>query len=349
MKDYTIAFFDTKPFDRESFDRVNEKYEFSIKYYNHHLNPDTAKLRIGFDAVCVFVNDNLDAGVIDELVNTGVKLIALRCAGYNNVDFKAARKRIHVVRVPDYSPYAIAEHAVALMLTLNRKTHRAYYRTRDFNFNINGLMGFDMQRRTVGVIGTGKIGKVLIRILGGFGMRILAYDPFPNLDAARELSFEYVGLNDLYAKSDIISLNCPLTEGTLHMINRDSIAMMKDGVMLINTGRGRLIDSSALIEGLKAQKIGSAGLDVYEEENAYFFEDYSNIIIGDDVLARLMTFNNVLITSHQAFFTKEALDNIAEVTLRNTYAFFEGNALENEICYQCSENDCRKKEKGRCF
>jgi len=349
MKDYSIAFFDTKPFDRTSFDLANERYGFSIKYYKHHLNPDTATLRIGYDAVCVFVNDILSAEVIDTLINSGVKLIALRCAGYNNVDFKSAYGRIHVVRVPAYSPHAVAEHAVALMMTLNRKTHRAFFRTRDNNFNINGLMGFDMLGKTAGVVGTGKIGKVLIGILRGFGMNVLAYDPFPDEEFAKKSSAEYVDLATLFASSDIISLNCPLTDETYHMINRDSIAVMKDGVMIINTGRGHLIDTAALIEGLKSQKIGSAGLDVYEEESAYFFEDYSDMIVSDDVLARLLTFNNVLITSHQGFLTREAINNIADVTLQNIHDFIKGKDLVNEICYKCSGNTCRKKETGRCF
>jgi len=349
MKDYSIAFFDTKPFDRESFDRANGKYGFSIKYYKHHLNPDTASLRIGFDAVCVFVNDVLSADVIENLVNANVKLIALRCAGYNNVDFKAAYQRIHVVRVPDYSPYAVAEHAAALMLTLNRKTHRAYFRTRDNNFNINGLMGFDMYGKTAGVIGTGKIGKVLIGILRGFGLKVLAFDLFPDAGYAKENSFDYVDLDTLLGISDIISLNCPLTDDTYHLFNRDTIAGMKDGVMIINTGRGHLIDTAALIEGLKSQKIGSAGLDVYEEESAYFFEDYSSSFVGDDVLARLLTFNNVLITSHQGFFTREAIGNIADVTMKNIYDFITGEKLGNEICYQCEKEPCRKQETGRCF
>jgi len=349
MKDYSIAFFDTKSFDRISFDRVNKKHGFHIKYYKHNLNPETANLRIGYDAVCLFVNDVVNAEIIDMMVETNVKIIALRSAGYNGVDFKSAYGKIHVVRVPEYSPYAVAEHCIALMMTLNRKTHRAYYRTRDNNFNINGLLGFDMRLKTAGVIGAGKIGKILIKILKGFNMNVLAYDLYPDKEFEKEQGIEYVSLERLYKESDIISLNCPLNDDTYHMINKDSIAEMKDGVMIINTGRGHLIDTSALIDGLKSEKISSAGLDVYEEESAYFFEDHSDQIVSDDVLARLLTFNNVLITSHQGFFTKEAISNIAEVTLENLSRFFSGDKLENEICYKCSSTKCRKEETGRCF
>ncbi len=349
MNDYSIAFFDTKPFDRRSFEQVNRKHGFHIKYYKHHLNPDTANLRIGFDAVCVFVNDIITADVVDMLVETNVKVIALRCAGYNNIDFKAAYGKIHVVRVPEYSPYAVAEHAVALMMTLNRKTHRAYYRTRDNNFNISGLLGFDMYQKTAGVVGTGKIGKILTGILNGFGMRVLAYDPYPDREFEASGGVEYVSLEQLYAQSDIISLNCPLTDETYHMINSDSIESMKDGVMIINTGRGHLIDTGALIKGLKSEKISAAGLDVYEEESAYFFQDHSDQIVNDDILARLLTFNNVLVTSHQGFFTSEAITNIAEVTLGNISGFFAGEILENEICYKCESGKCKRQEGKRCF
>ena len=348
MNDTRIAFFDTKPYDRESFDRINRDHGFTIKYFPNHLNIDTAPLVAGYDTACVFVNDTIDAAVIDMLYDSGLRLLALRCAGYNNVDFESAYGRIHVVRVPAYSPYAVAEHTVALILALNRKTHRAYYRTREGNFNISGLLGFDMHGKTAGVIGTGRIGRVLIGILRGFGIRVLAYDIHSSEDVAHELGFEYTGLDRLYAESDIITLNCPLTNETHHMINAGSIARMKDNVMIINTGRGQLIDTPALVEGLKSRKVGAAGLDVYEEESAYFFEDFSNTVISDDVLARLMTFPNVLITSHQGFFTREALDNIASVTLNNIRAYFAGEALENEICYQCHE-DCLKETTGRCF
>ena len=344
-----IAFFDSKPFVREYFDSANKEFDYVTKYFSSHLNSDTVGISYGYDAVCVFVNDIVSADVIDILAKHNVQLIALRCAGYNNVDFKAAYGKIHVVRVPEYSPYAVAEHAGALILTLNRKTHRAYYRTRDSNFNINGLLGFDMYGKTAGIIGTGKIGKILIRILKGFGMKILAYDIYPDRVFEKEAGCTYVELEQLYRESDIISLHCPLTRDTHHIINTASIKNMKDGVMIINTGRGQLIDTRGLITGLKSGKIGSAGLDVYEEESEYFFEDYSSMIISDDILARLLTFPNVLVTSHQGFFTHEALTNIADVTLKNIDDFFHGRKLVNEICYQCNEEPCKKKEVGKCF
>lgn len=343
-----IAFFDTKPYDRKSFDEINKNFEFDITYFEAHLNQKTAELACNFDAVCIFVNDALNKEVIGYLFEHGVQIIALRCAGYNNVDFKAAYGKIHVVRVPAYSPFAVAEHATALMLSLNRKIHKAYYRTRDGNFSINGLLGFDMHEKTAGVVGTGKIGKCLVSILKGFGMNILAYDPEPNEEYAGKTGIKYVNLNELYAKSDIISLHCPLNADTEHMINKTTIDRMKDGVMIINTGRGKLIHTEALINGLKCGKIGAAGLDVYEEESEYFFEDKSTELITDDILARLLTFPNVLITSHQGFFTSEALGNIAETTLNNLKEFFNGGYLKNEICYKC-ENPCLKKQKKRCF
>jgi D-lactate dehydrogenase len=349
MFDYKIAFYDTKPYDREFFDLINQHYQMAIKYFSSHLTIDNVSLTQGYNAVCVFVNDQITPDIAERLIQNGVKLIALRSAGYNNVDLKAVYKHIHVVRVPAYSPYAVAEHAVALMLTLNRKTHKAYYRTRDNNFNINGFLGFDMMGKTAGIIGTGKIGKCAVNILKGFGMRILAYDLFPDTDFAAEKGFEYVGLESLYRQSDIISLHCPLTPENIHMINAESIADMKQGVMIINTGRGKLINTRDLIEGLKSRKIGAAGLDVYEEETEYFFEDFSQEVIDDDVLARLMTFPNVLITSHQGFFTREALTNIAETTMENIRLFFEEDRLPNEICYKCREPECQKEKNGRCF
>lgn len=344
-----IVFFDTKPYDREFFDTLNKRFSFKITYLNNHLTYETAAFTQGFNAICVFVNDFLDSRIIQSLYKNGIKLIALRSAGYNNVDLKSVYKKVHVVRVPAYSPQAVAEHAVALMLSLNRKTHRAYYRVRDSNFSINGLMGFDMHGKTAGIIGTGKIGKILVDILKGFGMNILAYDVFPDRNYAKEKGFRYVKLNILYSKSDIISLHCPLTPDTVHMINKESIGKMKDGVMIINTGRGKLIDTKALINALKEKKTGAAGLDVYEEETDYFFEDFSLSAIDDDVLARLLTFPNVLITSHQGFFTKEALTNIAHTTLENIRLFFEKNELPNEICYKCGNDSCARKKTGRCF
>ncbi len=326
-----IAFFDTKPYDEATFRKVNEQYGFDIRFYKGHLNHDNVLLSKGADVVCIFVNAIADAEVVNELVSNGVKLIALRCAGYNNVDLKATKNRIKVVRVPAYSPHAVAEHTLALMLTLNRKTHKAYSRTRDGNFALNGLMGFDMYGKTAGIIGTGKIAKILIQILRSIGMNVLAYDLYPDLEFAKQYDIRYTSLDELYSQSDIISLHCPLTKETEYIINEDSISKMKEGVMIINTGRGKLIHTHSLIEGLKSKKIGSAGLDVYEEESDYFFEDHSNIVMDDDILARLLSFNNVIVTSHQAFFTKEALENIAKTTLQNIQDFIDGKELVNEV------------------
>lgn len=332
-----IAFFDAKPYDKKSFIETNIKFGFDIIYFETHLNAQTAALSGDFDSVCAFVNDTIDSVVIEHLVEHGVQIIGLRCAGYNNIDFKAAYNKIRVVRVPAYSPYAVAEHAAALMLSLNRKTHKAYYRTRDGNFSINGLLGFDMHGKTAGVLGTGKIGKCLISILNGFGMNVLAFDPYPDEEYAKDSGISYVSLDEIYKQSDIISLHCPLTKDTEHMIDAKAINQMKKGVIIINTGRGKLIDTKALIGGLKSGAIGASGLDVYEEESNYFFEDKSTEPITDDTLARLLTFPNVLITSHQAFFTQEALHNIAQTTLSNFKEFFNGGYLENEICYKYDE------------
>lgn len=351
MKNIKIAVFDAKPYDIESLNHKNKEFNFELKFFKSHLTPDTLPLVKGFDAVCLFVNDVVNEPIAEELKQSGVKLIALRCSGYNNIDLKAVLGKVHVVRVPSYSPYAVAEHALAMMLTLNRKTHKAFYRTQDNNFTINGLLGFDMHGKTAGVIGTGQIGRVLISILKGFGMKVLAYDTFENKEAAINLGFEYVQLEEIYKKSDIISLHCPLTPETQYLINEKSIGLMKNGVMLINTSRGKLIDTKALIKGLKSGKIGYAGLDVYEEEGDTFFEDLSSTILTDDVLARLLTFHNVLITSHQAFFTQEALDNIAATTFNNIKDFFEDKPLKNEICYHCGQDtmNCDKIKNGRCF
>ena len=328
---YKIAFFGAKPYDIASFDKVNEKYNYDIRYYKGHLNPNNVVLTQDTDAVCIFVNDTADAAVIDAMVDNGVKLLALRCAGFNNVDLKAAKGKLPVVRVPAYSPYAVAEYSLALMLSLNRKIHRAYWRTRDGNFSLNGLMGFDMHGKTIGIIGTGKIAKILIRLLKGFGMRILAYDLYPDMKFAGEEGISYVSLDELYRESDIISLHCPLTDQTKYMIDKDSIDKMKKGVMIINTGRGHLLNTNDLLAGLKEKTIAAAGLDVYEEEGEYFYEDKSDKIIDDDVLARLLSFNNVIVTSHQAFFTKEALHNIAETTLQNIEDFRCHRPLVNEV------------------
>ena len=348
MDKIKIAFFDTKPYDRDSFSKTNSQYNYEIKFFESRLTADNAILTKGFNAVCAFVNDTIDRYVIDILAESGVKVLALRCAGYNNVDIKHAYGKIHIVRVPAYSPFAVAEHAAALILTLNRKTHKAYLRTRESNFSINNLEGFDLNGKTAGVIGCGKIGRIMIGILKGFGMNILAYDSYRDDEYAETTGFRYTELDEIYSKSDIITLHCPLTKETHHIINSDSINKMKQGVMLINTSRGQLIDSSALIEGLKKRKIGSAGLDVYEEEANYFFEDFSHTMVEDDILARLLSFSNVLITSHQAFLTREALANISGTTFENIKEYFEGGYLKNEICYKCDSN-CRKKQKKRCF
>ena len=349
MNDVNIAFFDAKPYDIKSFNEINIDYNFNIKYFENKLNPDTAIQAKGYNIVCAFVNDTISKNVIDTLKMNDIKLIALRCAGYNNIDLQYAYKRIHTVRVPAYSPYAIAEHTMALILTLNRKIHKAYYRTRDNNFNINGLVGFDLHNKTVGVIGTGKIGKIFINILKGFGVNILAYDLYPDNDFAKKVGFKYVDLDTMYKESDIISLHCPLTSETYHLINKKSINKMKNHVMIINTGRGQLINTQDLIDALKKSKVGYAGLDVYEEESEYFFEDYSNQILDDDVLARLLTFPNVIITSHQGFFTHEALKTIAQTTLENIKKYIFSNELNNEVCYKCGNSECKKKTEGKCF
>jgi D-lactate dehydrogenase len=335
MDKVKIAFFDARAYDIDSFNEVNSKYDYSIKYFKFHLTPDNVMLAREYDAVVIFVNDTVNAEMIRQLKEYGVKLIALRSAGFNNVDLRAALNNIAVVRVPAYSPHAVAEHTVALMLTLNRKVHRAYFRTRDANFTLNGLLGFDMYGKTAGVIGTGRIGKALVTILRGFGMEVLVQDKYPDENFTEETGCKYVDLEEIYKRSDIISLNCPLTQETEHMINASSIAMMKKGVMLINTGRGRLIRTSDLVEGLKSGQIGYAGLDVYEEESHFFFEDLSDRVLSDDILARLLSFNNVIITSHQGFFTREAIHNIAETTLKNIDDFFAGHKLENEVCFNC--------------
>ena len=316
-----IVFFGTQPYDRESFGRVNASCGFDICFHRSHLNARNVSLAQGADAVCIFVNDTADAETVRGLSALGVKLIALRCAGFNNVDLAEAA----------YSPHAVAEYAVALMLALNRKIHRAYWRTRDGNFSLHGLLGFDMYGKTAGIVGTGKIARELIRILRGFGMEVLANDLHPDERFAAEAGFSYAALDDLYERSDIISLHCPLTDRTRYMIGDVAIGRMKPGVMLINTGRGQLIHTEALIDGLKEKRIGAAGLDVYEEEADYFYEDTSDRIMDDDVLARLLSFNNVILTSHQGFFTREAVDNIAHVTLRNIKDFEACRPLVNEV------------------
>lgn len=316
-----IAFFDAKPYDRTGFDRCIEGTDLQIKYFETRLNEDTVSLAGGFDGVCVFVNDVLNRTVIDRLVELGVKVIALRCAGFNNVDLRACKGRIRVFRVPAYSPYAVAEHAMALLLTVNRRTHKAYIRTRDFNFSLNGMVGFDLHGKTVGIIGTGKIGAVFADLCRGFGMKIIAYDKFPN----ERLGLDYVELPELFAQADIISLHCPLTPETKHIISRESIDMMKKGVVIVNTSRGSLVDTDALIDGIKEKKVGAACLDVYEEEGGMFYEDFSGHIVQDDKLVRLIAMPNVIVTSHQAFLTEEALENIAATTVANLIRFFAGD------------------------
>lgn len=339
-----IAFFDAKPYDKIYFTPLSEQHGYQFKYFEHKLNEDTAGLAAGYDGVIAFVNDTLDKNVIETLYQNGITLIAMRCAGFNNIDFKAAFGKVHVVRVPAYSPYAVAEHAMAMLLTLNRKIHKAYNRTRDFNFTLNGLTGFDLHGKTAGVIGTGKIGRVFIDICKGFGMKVIAYDPYP------AEGIDYVSLDELCQRSDVISLHCPLTESTHHIINSHTLSQMKDGTYLINTSRGALIDSEALLEALKSGRLGGAGLDVYEEESDFFYEDRSDRVMQDDVLALLVAMPNVLVTSHQAFLTNEALENIAQTTVDNLDAYFQDQPLYNEICYHCIKSkSCDKKHKNRCF
>ena len=326
-----IAFFDTKEYDRELFDKYNKEYGYEIKYYETKLNHETAPLANGYDVVCVFVNDEVDKETIDCLVENNVKLIALRCAGFNNVDIKYAQDKIMVVRVPEYSPYAVAEHAVALLLNLNRKLYKAYQRTKKYNFSLNGLLGFDINGKTVGVIGTGKIGKIFIKIMKGFGANVLAYDVYPDKQYEEEMNFKYVDLEELLKQSDIISLHCPLTEQTEHIINKDSIKLMKKGVYIINTSRGKLINTKDLINSLQKGDIGGIGLDVYEEEKEFFLNDMSNSYVRDEDLSVLLTMPNVVITSHQAFFTSEALNKIAQDTLKNIEEVFKKKECKNEI------------------
>lgn len=331
---YKLAIFDAKPYDERTFEKVNQDYGFELIFHKEHLDIHNVVLAGGADAVCIFVNANVDKFVIDKLSELGVKLIALRCAGFNNVDIAYAQDKIKVVRVPEYSPHAIAEHTLALMLCLNRKVHRAFLRTRDSNFSLHGFLGFDMFEKTAGVIGTGKIGKVVIKLLRGLGMNVLAYDLYPDQNFAEKEGIRYATLDEIYEKSDVITLHCPLVKETEYLIRDTSIAKMKNGVMIINTGRGKLINTRHLIDGLVTHKIGYAGLDVYEEESAYFYEDYSDNVLTDEVLARLLSFNNVILTSHQAFFTEEAMSNIANTTLTNVTDFFAGKELKNEVIYQ---------------
>ena len=342
-----IAFFDTKPYDKPSFQKYGEEHNLKFKFYETKLNEDTVDLAQGYDAVCVFVNDTVNAQVIDRLTELGVKVLALRCAGFNNVDMKYAFGKIHVLRVPAYSPYAVAEHTMALLLASIRRIHKAYIRSRDFNFSLAGLTGFDLHGKTVGIIGTGKIGKVFIDICRGFGMKVLAFDKFPDKSLDNGDTVQYVSLDELFKGSDIISLHCPLTEDTYHMIDEAVIDKCKRGVVILNTSRGALVDAEALLNGIKSRKVGAACLDVYEEESDLFFEDNSGHILEDDILARLISMPNVIVTSHQAFLTEEALQNIAETTVNNLVGFFKTGQCPNELCYRGSSAcDCKD---GKCF
>ncbi len=325
-----FAFFDTKPYDRAKFEEYGKAAGISFKFYESKLNEDTAELARGCDGVCVFVNDTVNATVIDSLADQGIKILALRCSGYNNVDLAHARGKLSVVHVPAYSPHAVAEHAMAMLLTSIRRIHKAYIRTRDFNFSLNGMTGFELHGRTVGVIGTGRIGRAFIDICRGFGMKVMAYDKFPDHDSG----IAYVSLDRLFAESDIISFHCPLTSDTYHMLNADTVSKLKKGVVIVNTSRGALIDAEALLDGIKSRVIGATCLDVYEEESDIFFEDFSGHIPSDDTLARLIFMPNVIITSHQAFLTEEALASIADITVKNITEFFETGSCKNEISHK---------------
>ncbi|MGN0455644.1 MAG: 2-hydroxyacid dehydrogenase [Acutalibacteraceae bacterium] len=321
-----IAFFDTKPYDREYFEKTPHD-GLHFKFYVNKLNAETAFVTKGCDGAVAFVNDSIDEKAINELYKYGVRVLAMRCAGYNNVDIKAAQGKIKILRVPKYSPYAVAEHTMALLLCLNRKIHRAFNRTRDYNFSINGLTGFDLHGKTAGIIGTGKIGQIFIDICRGFGMNIIAYDPYP----LENSGIEYVSKEELFRRSDIISLHCPLTKSTYHIVDKEALKEVKKDVYILNTSRGALIDAEALLTALKESRVGGAGLDVYEEESSLFFEDFSGSVIQDDVLSLLVNMPNVIVTSHQAFLTHEALSGIAEVTIDNLNSFFSGRELKNEV------------------
>ena len=345
-----VAFFDTKPYDRESFERYNGG-RYDIRYFETRLTAAAVPLAKGCEAACAFVNAEIDRATVEGLVGEGVRVLAMRCAGYNNVDFQAAWDAgLTVVRVPAYSPHAVAEHAAALLLALTRHIHRAASRTRDFNFSLAGLTGFDLHGKTAGVVGTGKIGRIFCDICKGFGMRVLAHDAFP--DAGSGL--EYVQLERLLGESDVISLHCPLLPETRHLIRAETLAKAKRGVTLINTSRGGLVDSEALLAALRDGTVGAAGLDVYEEESEWFYEDRSEVTRQNKTLSLLVSLPNVIVTSHQAFLTREALANIAQTTLGNLDAFFAGGPLENEICYRCQGNgvvggvDCGRRRGGRC-
>lgn len=325
-----IAFFSTQPYDKAFFNKHNSEFGFELDFFETQLNPQTVILIENATVVCVFVNDIVNEAVIKQLAEKGVKIIALRCAGFNNVDLEAAKKyNLKVCRVPAYSPEAVAEHAIAMILTLNRKTHKAYNRVREQNFSLNGLLGFDLFGKTIGIIGTGNIGKAFSKIALGFGCKVLAYDIVVNPEMEKD-GVQFVSLEEIFESSDIISLHCPLNDQTKHIINKKSIAEMKDSVMIINTSRGALIETASVIEGLKEGKIGSLGIDVYEQEEKLFFRDLSEDIIQDDAIQRLMSFPNVLVTAHQAFFTNEALTQIALVTFNNIKSLLTHNDIENK-------------------
>ncbi len=325
------AIFSTKPYDRNFLKAANSIYAHELMFFKPRLNHETAALAVGFPAICIFVNDHLDERTLSKLASGGTRLLALRSAGFNNVDLVAARNLgMTVVRVPAYSPYAVAEHTIALMLSLNRKIHRAYNRVRDGNFALEGLLGFDLHGKTAGILGTGEIGSVVARILNGFGCRLLAHDPTSNPECV-DLGVSYVSLQELLSESDIVTLHCPLTPETYHLIGNQALHQIKPGAMLVNTSRGAVIDTQAAIDALKSNRLGSLGIDVYEEEADLFFEDLSDQVICDDVLARLLTFPNVIVTGHQAFFTREALQQIAETTLGNIAEFEQTNVCANQI------------------
>ena len=342
-----FAFFDAKPYDKPSFEKFGNEYGIHFKYFETKLNEDTVDLASGYDGVCVFVNDTVNRAVIDRLVELKVRVVALRCAGFNNVDMKHAYGKLHVLRVPAYSPYAVAEHTIALLLTSIRRIHKAYIRSKDFNFSLSGLTGFDLHGKTVGVIGTGRIGRVFIDICKGFGMKVLAYDKFPAKEIEDGDRVRYVELDEIFEKSDVISLHCPLTDETHHLIDANALERCKKGVIILNTSRGALVDAEALLTAIKSRKVGAACLDVYEEESDLFFEDNSGHIMEDDTLARLISMPNVIVTSHQAFLTEEALSNIAETTVQNIVDIFERGQCPNELCYRAGNTeDCKS---GKCF
>ncbi len=342
-----IAFFDAKPYDKPSFEKYGGEKGIKFKYFETKLNEDTVDLAKGFDGVCAFVNDTINDVVIDKLNEMSISVLALRCAGFNNVDMKYAYGKLHVLRVPAYSPYAVAEHTMALLLTSIRRIHKAYIRSRDYNFSLANLTGFDLHGKTVGVIGTGRIGRVFIDICRGFGMKVLAFDKFRAEGLDNGDTIRYVELDEFFRNSDIISLHCPLTEETNHLIDEKALEKCKKGVVILNTSRGGLVDAEALLMGVKSRKVGAACLDVYEEESDIFFEDNSGHIMEDDTLARLISMPNVIVTSHQAFLTEEALENIAETTVNNLVSLFETGKCENELCYR--GGDTRDCKSGKCF